>query len=82
MNLYFRLILIIIDSFFKPKIDFDRELSLNLRVMPNDLDLNSHLNNGRYLTLLDLASIALFLRSGIFKRLFSPASNPLLAGRL
>jgi len=33
-------------------------------VLLNDLDLNKHMNNGRYLTILDLASIELFVRLG------------------
>ncbi len=33
--------------------------------LPNDLDINLHVNNGRYLTLCDLGRIDLFLRSGL-----------------
>lgn len=68
MNLYLRLIGVIVGSIFKPKITFTGGHAISLRIWPNDLDMNNHLNNGRYLTLLDLASISLFLRSGILKR--------------
>lgn len=68
MNLYLRLIGVIVGSIFKPKITFTGDHAISLRIWPNDLDMNNHLNNGRYLTLLDLASISLFLRSGILKR--------------
>lgn len=35
-----------------------------LRVMPNDLDLLRHMNNGSYLTLMDLGRVDMILRSG------------------
>jgi len=34
------------------------------RVWPNDLDVNRHVNNGRYLTLADLGRLDWFLRTG------------------
>ena len=80
MNLYLRLIWIIIRSFFKPPIDFADRVSIDLRILPNDLDLNRHLNNGRYLTLLDLGSIDLFLRSGVLKRAIRKGFRPMLGG--
>ncbi len=80
MNLYFRLILIIVCSFFKPRVDFADKISLNLRILPNDLDINRHLNNGRYLTILDLGSIDLFLRSGVLKRAIFKGFRPMLGG--
>ena len=43
-------------------------VELSLRVLPNDLDLNGHMNNGRYLTIVDLGLLTIFVRSG-FARL-------------
>ena len=80
MNLYFRLIWIIARSFFKPRVDFADKISLILHILPNDLDINRHLNNGRYLTLLDLASIEFFLRSGVLKRAIRKGFRPMLGG--
>ena len=80
MNLYLRLMWIIGCSFFKPRIDFADEISLNLRVLPNDLDINRHLNNGRFLTILDLGSIDLFLRSGLFFRAIRNGCKPMIGG--
>jgi acyl-CoA thioesterase FadM len=67
-------------SFFKPRIDFADEISLKLRVLPNDVDINRHLNNGRFLTLLDLGSIDLFLRSGLFFRAIRHGFKPMIGG--
>lgn len=39
---------------------------LRLRVWPGDLDLNLHMNNGRYLSVADLGRLDLGLRSGIW----------------
>jgi acyl-CoA thioesterase FadM len=80
MNLFFRLIWIVISSFFKPRIDFSDEIVLNLRILPNDLDINRHLNNGRYLTILDLGSIDLFLRSGVLFRAIRNGFRPMIGG--
>lgn len=41
------------------------ESLLRLRVWPNDIDVNLHLNNGRYLTIMDLGRMDLVARSGI-----------------
>ncbi len=50
--------------------------SVQMRVWPNDLDVNFHVNNGRYLTLMDLGRLDLMIRSrtlGIFiKRKWYP----------
>jgi acyl-CoA thioesterase FadM len=38
---------------------------VRLRVWPNDLDPNMHVNNGRYLVLADIGRIHWFLRTGV-----------------
>ena len=40
---------------------------LSFRVWPNDLDVNMHMNNGRYLTIMDLGRFDLILRMGLWK---------------
>ncbi len=80
MNLYLRLIGVIIGALIRPKICFDGNHSITLRILPNDLDINNHLNNGRYLTLLDLASMDLFLRSGILKKAIFKGLRPIVGG--
>ena len=37
---------------------------VSLRVWPNDLDLNLHVNNGRYLALADIGRLDWFMRTG------------------
>lgn len=59
----------------KPSSAYDA-VSLPLRVMPWDCDLNFHINNGRYLTIMDVARSQLFFATGLvpvmFKRKWAP----------
>jgi acyl-CoA thioesterase FadM len=51
-------------AFFRPRLHPLDESVLRLRVWPSDLDYNLHLNNGRYLTLMDLGRLDLLIRVG------------------
>ncbi len=63
MNLYFRLIYMLIASFFKEKLPSALSTgSLYFHVLPTDLDLNGHMNNGRYLTIMDIGRMDFVLR--------------------
>jgi len=50
----------------KARVDLLATTTIRLRVWPNDLDLYRHVNNGRYLTLADLARMDWFLRTGVY----------------
>jgi acyl-CoA thioesterase FadM len=52
---------------------------LTLRVLPNDLDLNFHMNNGRYLTICDLNRVDLFIRTGLMKTILRRKWIPVIA---
>ncbi|RFA26157.1 thioesterase [Alkalilimnicola ehrlichii] len=67
MNLYFRLLLVLIKTLFRPRLAPMESSVLRFRVWPNDLDMNMHMNNGRYLTLMDLGRTDLMLRNGLAK---------------
>jgi acyl-CoA thioesterase FadM len=41
------------------------ESVVRFRVWPNDLDVNLHMNNGRYLTIMDLGRLDLMFRTGL-----------------
>ena len=79
MNLIFRMIWVFIASFFKPRISsMLDETTLRLRVMPNDLDINMHMNNGRYFTIMDLGRFDLVLRTGLMRMMMNEKSVPIL----
>ncbi|WP_332854585.1 acyl-CoA thioesterase [Duganella sp. S19_KUP01_CR8] len=70
MNLIFRLLYVLVASMFRPRLPVGPATSeLSLLTFPNDLDINLHVNNGRYLTLCDLNRIDLFIRSGLVKQM-------------
>lgn len=80
MNLLVRVLWVFITSLVKPRIRniLDRS-ELRLRVLPNDLDFNMHMNNGRYLTMMDLGRLDLILRTGLLKMMLHQKSVPILA---
>jgi len=80
MNLIFRMLYIIIRSFFCERIEVGNFTSeLSLRVLPNDIDINFHMNNGRYLTICDLNRVDMFARSGLLKAMFKRNWMPVIA---
>ncbi|MDD2701723.1 MAG: acyl-CoA thioesterase [Sideroxydans sp.] len=79
MNLIFRMLWIIIRSFFKARLEQPFTSVLSLRVLPNDIDINLHMNNGRYLTICDLNRVDVFARSGLLKAMFKRNWIPIIA---
>lgn len=70
MNLYFRFIYLLIRRVFRrPRMGLFDACDTTFRVNPMDLDLNLHMNNGRYLSIMDLGRFDLMLRAGIFWKL-------------
>lgn len=49
----------------RPKVEPLGESVVSFRVLPGDLDQNRHLNNGRYLTMMDLGRFDLIARMGL-----------------
>lgn len=78
MNLLFRLLRIIIESFFRKRLHPLSESVLHLRVLPNDLDLNFHMNNGRFLSIMDLGRLDLLIRTDLAKALLHHRWQPLV----
>ena len=80
MNLIFRMLYVFVLSQFREPLGIDNSVSrLNLRVLPNDLDINFHMNNGRYLTICDLNRVDLFIRTGLLKAMFKRKWIPVIA---
>lgn len=66
MNLYFRLMALLL-SYLLPvgKRPILSGIETAFRVYPTDLDTNLHMNNGRYLTLMDLGRLDLMRQTGL-----------------
>ncbi|MEX1098857.1 MAG: acyl-CoA thioesterase [Bacteriovoracaceae bacterium] len=68
MNLYFRFFAILIKNLFHSETArIHEETSLKMRVLPNDLDLNMHMNNGRFLTVMDIGRTDFIMKMGLLK---------------
>ncbi len=66
MNLWLRLLWLLVCTPFRNRLQPPLDVSrLAFRVLPNDLDINLHMNNGRYLTIFDLGRFDLMLRMGL-----------------
>jgi acyl-CoA thioesterase FadM len=79
MNLWIRFLWLLIATAWRPTLDPRTATSrLMFRVLPNDLDINMHMNNGRYLTIMDLGRIDLVLRSGLGRAIWKNNWAPTL----
>jgi acyl-CoA thioesterase FadM len=79
MNLWFRFLWLILATLWRPSLDPRTSTSrLMFRVLPNDLDVNLHMNNGRYLTVMDLGRIDLVLRTGLWRPIWRNGWAPTL----
>ncbi len=83
MNLIFRLIFVLIKGVFGKKLNSPLEKSvITLRVLPNDLDFNFHMNNGRYLTIMDLGRFDLTIRGKFYRVIFKNKLLPVVASEM
>lgn len=80
MYVFFRLIRALLRARSAPRQDPRGEFRIKLRVYPNDLDSNLHVNNGRYLTLFDIGRFDLVMRSGLWTVMRKNKWYPVLSG--
>jgi acyl-CoA thioesterase FadM len=79
VNLFLRFFIVYLTASSRPRLHALGESLLTFRVWFNDLDINAHMNNGRYLTLMDLGNLDIMLRTGLFKFLFKHKWRPIMA---
>jgi acyl-CoA thioesterase FadM len=83
MNLIFRLLKTLLLYLVRPtRRGILAESVIRFRVWPNDLDTNLHMNNGRYMTLMDLGRLDLLLHNGAVPIVLKNKWYPVLAGTL
>jgi acyl-CoA thioesterase FadM len=80
MNLYLRLLLTLLRAWRAPRIVPGASIERILRVLPNDLDVNGHMNNGRYLTVIDLMLVEYFVRTGFAATMMRRGWRPMAGG--
>ena len=81
MNLIFRLIRVLLAALRRAPLDLLDTSVVRFRVWPGDLDINMHMNNGRYLTLMDLGRIDLMARHGTLREARKRRWQPVVAAQ-
>ncbi len=69
MNLFFRLMWLRVAARFRSRCGVLGPVRTPFRVLPTDLDVLRHVNNGVYLSFMDLARVDLMSRSGLMPAL-------------
>jgi len=80
MNLYLRLIIAILVSRLRPQANTSLRLDSQFRVWPHDLDAFGHMNNGRYLQIMDVARTAWMGRCGALSAMVTNNWGAVLGG--
>lgn len=81
MNLYLRVLWLFFRSRFRSRLAPQDTAVTPFRVWPSDLDTLGHMNNGKYLSIMDLGRMDLMLRSHTWPRLKAARWYPVLAGQ-
>lgn len=81
MNLYLRLMFLRLRSRRRSRLTMWDTAVTPFRVAPSDLDLLGHVNNSKYLAIMDLARIDLMMRSGWWDKLRRKGWYPVVAGQ-
>lgn len=76
MRLRLRLFLLLLSSIWRKPIGLLDESILNLRVLPNDIDVTK-ISNDRFLALMDLGRMDIAFRSGLLKSMIKKKWVPL-----
>lgn len=79
MNLYLRLLWLLMRLRSLQRRGLFEESRVTFCVWPNDCDLNLHMNNGRYLTFMDLGRVHLTAQSGLLGEAWRRRWMPVLA---
>ena len=80
MHLLLRTLLMLFTSARRSALTIWDVSSLPLRVLPTDIDIAMHVNNGMYFSLMDLGRFDLMVRSGVWKRMRQRGWTPVAAG--
>lgn len=78
MNLWFRMLYHLLRTPWRSRIGVLETSNMVMRCWPTDLDVNLHMNNGRYLTLMDLGRLDLVARTGLLKTMLKRGWRPVL----
>lgn len=80
MLLLFRFALLLLRGRLRPRIGPLDESVVRFTALPNDCDLNFHLNAGRFVSFMDIARMELLVRNRILITLLRHGWRPLMGG--
>lgn len=78
MHLLLRTLLQLFGSGRRSRLTIWGVSSLPMRVLPTDIDMAGHVNNGMYLSLMDLGRFDLMVRSGVWAKMRRNGWNPVV----
>ncbi|WP_077489613.1 acyl-CoA thioesterase [Sinomonas mesophila] len=79
MHLLLRTLRLLVAARRRPQLSLWGISSLPLRVLPTDIDIAWHVNNGMYLSLMDLGRFDLMVRSGAWDRMRAKGWSPVVS---
>ena len=79
MHMLYRTLTHLLRAKRMPKIGYGEVSVSAFRVAPTDLDVMNHMNNGKYLSILDIARQTLIVRNGIWDLFFREGWAPVVA---
>lgn len=82
MVLFLRLFTAIITGLFKRRIHPLDQAVLRMRAWPNDLDLNFHVNSGRYISFMDIGRVDLLTRMKILRKVLKLGWRPMVGNTM
>ena len=80
MNLYLRLLRVLFLSLFRKQVHPCGETVTHFRVWPHDIDAFGHMNNGRYLQIMDVARVDWMRRTRVLDKILGGGCTALLGG--
>ena len=78
MNLWLRLIRMLLARPWRQRVDPFSTTVVRMRVWPLDLDLNRHVTNGRYFTMADIGRMDYVLKTGAFRTALRRKAVPIV----
>jgi nicotinic acid phosphoribosyltransferase len=65
IKLFGRMIPAAVRALTQPQVSAAQPVSSRFRVLPHDIDINMHLNNGRYMQIIDVNWMEFLIRTGV-----------------
>lgn len=82
MNLFWRFLWTFLFARFSKKVKELDQSSRKFWVLPTDIDILGHMNNGRYLSLMDIGRLDHMIRCNVFSKLHRNKIYPVVASEM